>query len=276
MVKKTKILHFLMIFYYFFAFFLIFLIIFYIFFVFCVKIKNEEIMRKILSLMRKAIEEHSLLEEGDKVAVGLSGGKDSLSLLVALKEYQKYIFPKFELVAISVDLTNGQNDFSDLKDFCEKLEVPLTIVPSNVFEIVFDIRKEKNPCSLCANLRRGLLNSKAKELGCNKVALGHHRDDLVETFLLSLFFEGRLSTFKAKTYLSKTDITVIRPLLYVEEKDLRNLSKDFPVLHNPCPADKHTERERAKKLLSMLEQTFPSCKEKLFNAIIHKDRYNLF
>lgn len=243
---------------------------------FCVKIKKEEIMRKILSLMRKAIEEHSLLEEGDKVAVGLSGGKDSLSLLVALKEYQKYIFPKFELVAISVDLTNGQNDFSDLKDFCEKLEVPLTIVPSNVFEIVFDIRKEKNPCSLCANLRRGLLNSKAKELGCNKVALGHHRDDLIETFLLSLFFEGRLSTFKAKTYLSKTDITVIRPLLYVEEKDLRNLSKDFPVLHNPCPADKHTERERAKKLLSMLEQTFPSCKEKLFNAIIHKDRYNLF
>ena len=265
-----------MIFYYFFAFFLIFLIIFYIFLVFCVKIKNEEIMRKILSLMRKAIEEHSLLEEGDKVAVGLSGGKDSLSLLVALKEYQKYIFPKFELVAISVDLTNGQNDFSDLKDFCEKLEAPLTIVPSNVFEIVFDIRKEKNPCSLCANLRRGLLNSKAKELGCNKVALGHHRDDLVETFLLSLFFEGRLSTFKAKTYLSKTDITVIRPLLYVEEKDLRNLSKDFPILHNPCPADKHTERERAKKLLSMLEQTFPSCKEKLFNAIIHKDRYNLF
>lgn len=233
-------------------------------------------MRKILSLMRKAIEEHSLLEEGDKVAVGLSGGKDSLSLLVALKEYQKYIFPKFELVAISVDLTNGQNDFSDLKDFCEKLEVSLTIVPSNVFEIVFDIRKEKNPCSLCANLRRGLLNSKAKELGCNKVALGHHRDDLIETFLLSLFFEGRLSTFKAKTYLSKTDITVIRPLLYVEEKDLRNLSKDFPVLYNPCPADKHTERERAKKLLSMLEQTFPSCKEKLFNAIIHKDRYNLF
>lgn len=244
--------------------------------VFCVKIKKEEVMRKILSLMRKAIEEHSLLEEGDKVAVGLSGGKDSLSLLVALKEYQKYIFPKFELVAISVDLTNGQSDFSDLKDFCEKLEVPLTIVPSNVFEIVFDIRKEKNPCSLCANLRRGLLNSKAKELGCNKVALGHHRDDLIETFLLSLFFEGRLSTFKAKTYLSKTDITVIRPLLYVEEKDLRNLSKDFPVLHNPCPADKHTERERAKKLLSMLEQTFPSCKEKLFNAIIHKDRYNLF
>ena len=257
----------------FFLFFLFFLIIFLFFYV---KIKIEEIMRKILSLMRKAVEEHTLLEEDDKVAVGLSGGKDSLSLLVALKEYQKYIFPKFEIIAISVDLTNGQNDFSALKDFCDKLEVPLVIVPSNVFEIVFEIRKEKNPCSLCANLRRGLLNSKAKELGCNKVALGHHRDDLIETFLLSLFFEGRLSTFKAKTYLSKTDITVIRPLLYVEEKDLTSLSKNFPVLHNPCPADKHTEREKAKKLLTMLEKNYPSSKEKLFSAIIHKDRYNLF
>ncbi len=233
-------------------------------------------MRKILSLMRKAIEEHSLLENGDKIAVGLSGGKDSLSLLVALKEYQKYIFPNFELIAISVDLTGGKSDFSHLQSFCEKLEVPLTIVPSNVFEIVFDIRKEKNPCSLCANLRRGLLNGKAKELGCNKVALGHHRDDLIETFLLSLFFEGRLSTFKAKTYLSKTDLTVIRPLLYVEEKDLQNISKNFPVLYNPCPANKHTERENAKQLLTILEASFPSCKEKLFNAIIHKERYNLF
>lgn len=233
-------------------------------------------MRKILSIMRKLCEEENLISKGDKIAVGLSGGKDSLALLKALNEYKKYIFPEFDLIAITVDLTSGKTDFSPLKDYCKKLNVPYEIVPSNVFEIVFDVRKEKNPCSLCANLRRGILNSKAKELGCNKVALGHHRDDLVETFLLSLFFEGRLSTFKPKTYLSKTDLTVIRPLLYVEEKAILNISKDLPIVHNICPVDKKTERQRAKTILEILENNYPDCKEKLFSAIIHKERYNLF
>lgn len=233
-------------------------------------------MKKILSMFRKVCQEYNLIENGDKIAVGLSGGKDSLALLVALNEYKKYFFPDFEIIAIAIDLTNGKNDYSQLINFCKNLNINLEIVPSNVFEIVFDIRKEKNPCSLCANLRRGLLNSKAKELGCNKVALGHHRDDLIETFLLSLFFEGRLSTFKPKTYLSKVDITVIRPLLYVEENEILKISKDLPIIKNICPADKHTQREKAKDLLKMLEKTYPSCKEKLFNSIIHKERYNLF
>ena len=233
-------------------------------------------MIKILFMFRKVCQEYNLIENGDKIAVGLSGGKDSLALLVALNEYKKYFFPDFEIIAIAIDLTNGKNDYSQLINFCKNLNINLEIVPSNVFEIVFDIRKEKNPCSLCANLRRGLLNSKAKELGCNKVALGHHRDDLIETFLLSLFFEGRLSTFKPKTYLSKVDITVIRPLLYVEENEILKISKDLPFIKNICPADKHTQREKAKDLLKMLEKTYPSCKEKLFNSIIHKERYNLF
>lgn len=233
-------------------------------------------MRKILSGLRKAIEEYKLINHGDKIAVGLSGGKDSLCLLQALCEYKKYIFPHFDLVAIAVDLTNGKNDYRGLKNFCKQNDVKLEIVPSNVFEIVFDIRKEKNPCSLCANLRRGLLNSKAKELGCNKVALGHHQDDLIETFVLSLFFEGRLSTFKPSTYLSKTDLNVIRPMIFVSEKEIERATKDFPILHNPCPSDKHTEREKAKTLLATLEANYPGCKEKIFNAIIHTERYNLF
>lgn len=233
-------------------------------------------MRKILSGLRKAIEEYHLIETGDKIAVGLSGGKDSLCLLSALCEYKKYIFSQFDLVAIAVDLTNGKNNYKNLKTFCKKNGVNLEIVPSNVFEIVFEIRKEKNPCSLCANLRRGLLNSKAKDLGCNKVALGHHRDDLIETFILSLFFEGRLSTFKPKTYLSKTDLTVIRPMIFVEEKEIERIAKNLPVLHNDCPADKHTEREKAKQVLTTLETKYPGCKEKIFNAIIHTERYNLF
>ena len=191
-------------------------------------------------------------------------------------EYKKYIFSQFDLVAIAVDLTNGKNNYKNLKTFCKKNGVNLEIVPSNVFEIVFEIRKEKNPCSLCANLRRGLLNSKAKDLGCNKVALGHHRDDLIETFILSLFFEGRLSTFKPKTYLSKTDLTVIRPMIFVEEKEIERIAKNLPVLHNDCPANKHTEREKAKQVLTTLETKYPGCKEKIFNAIIHTERYNLF
>lgn len=233
-------------------------------------------MRKILSLTRKVCEEYSLIQKGDKIAIGISGGKDSLSLLYVLSQYKKYILNDFEIVAIAVDLSGGKNDYSKIKEFCENLNVDFIIVPSNVFEIVFEIRKEKNPCSLCANLRRGLLNSKAKELGCNKVALGHHRDDLIETFLLSLFFEGRMSTFKPSSYLSRTDITVIRPLLYCEEKDLAKESINFPVLKNLCPADKNTQREKAKSILATLESLYPNCKEKLFNAIIHKERYNLF
>lgn len=233
-------------------------------------------MQRILSALRKACEEYNLIEDGDKIAVGLSGGKDSLTLLYALSLYQKYFDKKFSLEAIAIDLSGGKNDYSEIKKFCDKINVNLTIVPSNIFEVVFDIRKEKNPCSLCANMRRGALNSTAKSLGCNKVALGHHKDDMIETFLISLFFEGRLSTFKPKSYLTNTGLYVIRPLIYCDEKEIVRVSKDFPILFNICPADKHTERENAKGILNELNTLYPDSKEKIFNAIIHKERYNLY
>lgn len=233
-------------------------------------------MQKILSGMRSICEKYNLIENGDKIAVGISGGKDSLALLTALKKYQRFAPEKFEIIAITIDLSNGKMDFSSIKEYCKKLDIEYKIVPSNVFEIVFDIRKEKNPCSLCANMRRGLLNSTAKNLGCNKVALGHHKDDLIETFIISLFFEGRLSTFKPLTYLSKTDLYVIRPLLQCEESEILKLASGLPVVKNICSVDKHTEREKAKFLLNELNKNYKDAKEKIFNAIVHKERYNLF
>lgn len=233
-------------------------------------------MQKLLSNLRRACEEYNLIENNDKIAVGLSGGKDSLALLTLLRRFKDFSPNKFELVGIAVDLTNGQTDYSPLKEYCEKINVPFYLVPSNVFEIVFDIRKEKNPCSLCANLRRGLLNSKAKELGCNKIALGHHKDDLIETFILSLFFEGRLSTFKPKSYLSRIGLEVIRPMIYIEEKEIIRISNNMPIIENICKADKTTQRQKAKDFLNQLNKTYPDAKEKIFTAIIHKERYNLF
>jgi len=233
-------------------------------------------MQKILGALRKACEEYKLIEDGDKICVGLSGGKDSLTLLSALSRYQKFSPQKFELIAIAVDLSGGKCDYREIEKFCSDIDVPFKIINSDIFEIVFDVRKEKNPCSLCANMRRGTLNSSAKELGCNKVALGHHKDDMIETFLMSLFFEGRLSTFKPISYLSNIGLHAIRPLIYCNEEDILRVSKDYPILHNPCPANKHTERENAKSVLKTLEEIYPNSKDKLFNAIIHTERYNLF
>ena len=232
-------------------------------------------MQKILSLLRKACCEHNLIENGDKICVGVSGGKDSLTLLKALSLYQKFSTEKFELCAVAVDLSSGKCEYSEIENFCKEISVEFTKVDSDIFEIVFEIRKEKNPCSLCANMRRGILNNTAKSLGCNKVALGHHKDDFIETFLLSLFYEGRLSTFKPKSYLSRVDLTVIRPLLYCDEDDVKRVSSDLPILINPCPADKHTQRENTKDILKNLDQSFKGSKEKIFNALIHTERYNL-
>jgi len=233
-------------------------------------------MQKILGKMRKICEKYALIEENDKIAVGVSGGKDSLVLLSALKKYQQFSPVKFDLVAISIDLSNGEMDYGEIKRFCESISVPFYIEKTNVFEVVFDIRKEKNPCSLCANLRRGHLNSMAKELGCNKVALGHHSDDLIETFVMSLFFEGRLFAFQPKSYLSRMDLHVIRPLLFVTEDEIESLAKDMPVIHNVCPANHATQREKVKELLSMLDTNFAGSKEKFLNAITNPDRYNLW
>ncbi len=233
-------------------------------------------MKKIVSLVRKMVEEHALIENGDKIAVGVSGGKDSLTLLTALREIQKYGSIKFELMAIAIDLSNGEMDFAPTREYCEKIGTDFLLVNSNVFEIVFDIRKEKNPCSLCANLRRGLLNTAAKENGCNKVALAHNMDDLLETFFMALTFEGRLQAMQPKTYLSRMDITVIRPLLLCEEKDIISFSKGLPVIKNTCPKDHFTERENSKKIIEKLEEKYPGCKRNYFNAITDPRRYNLW
>lgn len=232
-------------------------------------------MRKIVSGMTKAIKNFNMIENGDKVAVGLSGGKDSLALLNALSAFQKFSGENFKLIAITIDQTGGKENFDDLKKFCESLQVPLYIEKTDIFEVVFDERKEKNPCSLCAKMRRGTLNSTAKSLGCNKVALAHHCDDLMETFFLSLFFEGRLSTFSPVTYLSSVDITAIRPLIYVSEEEIINATKDFPILKNVCPANHKTKREEMKNLLKKLDQEFPNAKKQIKNAILNPERNNL-
>ena len=234
--------------------------------------------QQMLSGLRKAITTYKLIKDGDKIAVGLSGGKDSLTLLKLLAEYKKFSPEKFELIAITIDLSfaNQKKDFSELKDFCKSLGVEYYIEPTEIGTIVFDVRKEQSPCALCAKMRRGALNSKAKELGFNKVALGHHADDLIETMLLSLFYEGRLSTFAPKTYLDRTDITIIRPMMFLEESSVIAYSKDLPVFESCCPANDKTKREYVKNVIKTISKDVPNIREMMFTALTHPERYNLF
>lgn len=225
-------------------------------------------MRKLESKMQKAIKEFTLIQDGDKIAVGLSGGKDSLMLLKLLAHYKTYSKQNFDLIAISVDITNGKISYDKMFNFCQQIGVKLIVANSDIQNIVFNIRKEKNPCSLCANLRRGILNSTAKENGCNKVALAHHFDDLIETYFLNMVFEGRLDTFKPSTYLSRIDLEVIRPLIFLNEKEILEKSKDLPILKNPCPADHKTKREEIKNLIENLEKKYPEIKKRIYNIIL--------
>ena len=231
--------------------------------------------RKIVSAMHRAIVDYEMLADGDKVAVGVSGGKDSLTLLASLAQYRRQVKYQFEIVAVAVDIF-GNTDFEEIQKFCDELGVPLHIVRTEINKIVFDVRKEKNPCSLCANLRRGSLNSAAKELGCNKVALGHHADDLVETFFMCVAKENRLSTFWPKTYLSRINLHLIRPMIYVWENAIAESAKDYPVLFNPCKADKTSQRAHTKTILANLETQVPNFKQALHAAICKTERYNLF
>jgi len=192
--------------------------------------------------------------------------------------YRRFSEQKFELEAITVDLFNGTSDFTPLQQFCDELNIRFTVIKSNIYTVLFEDRKEKNPCSLCSKLRRGALNEKALELGCNKVALGHHADDLIETFFLSMFYEGRLSSFHPISYMDRTGLTVIRPLIYVEEKDIVGITKrlNLPVMFNCCPANKHTQREYVKQLLNTIKKDIPFVKDRIHGALIHPERYNLF
>jgi tRNA(Ile)-lysidine synthase TilS/MesJ len=210
-----------------------------------------------------------MISEGDNIAVGVSGGKDSLTLLVALAELRRFYPNKFSLCAVTIDMGFENADFSAVAGLCESLDVQYHIVPTQIAKVIFDIRREPNPCSLCAKMRRGALHAAAKELGCNKVALGHHFDDVVETFMLNLFFEGRIGCFQPVTYLSRRDITLIRPLIYMPEKDIRYFASKakLPVIDSPCPANGRTEREEMKKLLATLERRHKGLRHRIFGAI---------
>lgn len=227
--------------------------------------------QRLYSFTRRAIDDYQMIDDGDHIAVGISGGKDSLTLLYALKGLMRFYPKKFQLHAITVDLGFDNLNLEEIRRFCEDLEVPYTILPTQIAQIVFEDRKETNPCSLCAKMRKGALNEKIKELGCNKVAYAHHKDDVVETMLMSLIFEGRFHTFSPKTYLDRMDLTVIRPLLYMNEADVIGFVNKyhFPVVKSPCPADGNTKREYVKNLLRRLNQENPGVKERMFTAIVN-------
>ncbi|HBH12238.1 MAG: tRNA(Cytosine32)-2-thiocytidine synthetase [Clostridiales bacterium 38_11] len=235
-------------------------------------------MKQILGGMRKAIEAYEMIEDGDKIAVGVSGGKDSMLLLYALKLYQKFSPVKYELAGVTVSLGFKNFDLSPVGSFCQEIDVPYYIVDTDIEEIVFHVRKEKNPCSLCSKMRNGALHNKIKEIGFNKVALGHHADDVIETMFLSMLYSGRIATFKPVTYLSNKDIFNIRPLIYLKEAQVIGAIKDnnIPVVQSICPMDKTSKREEVKKLLKNIYKEIPEGRERLFQAIKNKDQYNLW
>ena len=225
-------------------------------------------MQKLIGLVRRCVEDYRMIEDGDRIGVGVSGGKDSLALLVFLAELKKY-FPKpFYLEAITIDMGLGM-DYSGIANLCRELDVPFTLVKTEIAPIIFDHRKEKNPCSMCAKMRRGALNQTLLDRGLNKLALGHHYDDAVETFLMSLLFEGRISCFQPVTDLDRTGIIQIRPMLYIHEKTVDSfaLRQNLPVLTNRCPVDKTTKRAEIKELIYQLSATYPDLKERIFGAM---------
>ena len=232
-------------------------------------------MQHILGLVRRCVEDYHMIEPGDRIAVGVSGGKDSLLTLVSLARLQKFYPIPFMVEAITMEMGMPGMDFSGVAALCEKLEVPYTRIQVPVYQIIFEERKEKNPCSLCAKLRRGSLHTALTERGIRKIALGHHYDDAVETLLMNLLFEGRIGCFQPVTYLDRTDITQIRPLLYCQEADIRRMASKLalPVVKNTCPMDGHSRRQEVKELLAELEQRYPDLKKKLFGAV---QRYPLY
>ncbi len=223
-------------------------------------------MQKLMGLVRRCVEDYRMIQPGDRIAVGVSGGKDSLVLLQLLAGLRQY--SRFELEAVTIDMGLGM-DYSPVAAFCEKLEVPYTLVKTEIGPIIFDYRKEKNPCSMCAKMRRGALNQAILDRGIRKIALGHHFDDAVETFLMSLIYEGRISCFQPVTDLDRTGVIQIRPMLYLHEKTVDNFAKrmELPVVENRCPVDKQTKREEIKALVYDLSQTYPDLKERVFGAM---------
>ena len=230
-------------------------------------------MNKILSYVRRCVEDYDMIQAGDRVAVGVSGGKDSLVLLTALARLREFYPKPFTVEAFTLDMGHVDGgvgmDFTQVAEYCKEINVPFTLLPSEIHHIIFDLRKEKNPCSMCAKMRRGALHNAIRDRGITKIALGHHFDDAIETFFLSLFYEGRISCFQPVTYLDRTDITQIRPLLYCSEWMLRKAAEveGLPVVFNPCPADGYTKRQEVKELIRALSKDYPDLREKVFSAM---------
>ena len=230
-------------------------------------------MQEILKYMRKAIQEFNMIEEGDKIALGLSGGKDSTTLLFALNKLKDFFPKKFDFIAITIDPGFEEFNTQYLEQKCRELDIEYIIYKSQIKEVVFDFRKEKNPCSLCANLRRGILSSVAKEHGCNKIALAHHMEDMLETFLLNVLYTGNISTFAPVTYLDRMDLYTIRPLIYTPEKDIKTFVKknNIPVMPKCCSMDGYSKREDMKNLITTLSKDIPYIKSNIFGAIQRSD-----
>ena len=230
-------------------------------------------LQRLLSFTRKAVDEYQMIQEGDHIAVGISGGKDSLTLLYALHGLKRFYPNKFELSAITVDLGYEEFDLDPVHELCQELGVPYKVVKTDIAHILFEERKESNPCSLCAKMRKGALNDAVKEMGCNKVAYAHHKDDIIETMLLSLIFEGRFHSFSPKTYLDRMDLTVIRPIMFVDEADVIGFKNKYnlPVVKSKCPVDGYTKRQYAKELVRQLNTEHSGAKNRMFTAILNGD-----
>lgn len=227
-------------------------------------------LQQLFSYTRRAIDDYHMIQEGDVIAVGISGGKDSLTLLYALHGLKRFYPARFQLKAITVDLGLGIQKLDEIRALCESMDVEYHVVKTEIGPIIFDDRRESNPCSLCAKMRKGALNEKALEIGCNKIAYAHHRDDVIETMLLSLIFEGRFYTFSPNTFLDRTGLYVIRPMIYMNECDVIGFQHkhNLPVAKNPCPADGNTKRQYVKNLLAKLNQDNPGIKDRMFHAIV--------
>lgn len=228
-------------------------------------------MRRILSQVRAAVDDYNMIADGDKIAVGVSGGKDSLILLRALCDLKRFYPRDFQIVAITVDMrfNKQEGDFSAIRKMCEEYGVEYIVKPTDLYEIIFEVRKEENPCALCARMRRGILHDTAKEAGCNKIALGHHLDDAAQTFVMNLLLESRVGCFAPVTYLSRKDITMIRPLVYVREREATSAAErlSLPVVESGCPANEKTKREDIKNLLDDLSKQYGDVPEKIVGAM---------
>lgn len=226
-------------------------------------------LQRLLGFTRKAIDDYNMIDDGDRIAVGVSGGKDSLTLLYALSHLRRFYPKKFDIEAITVNMGLKGMDFSPVENLCRELGVNYTVIDTRIGDILFTYRKEKSPCSLCAKLRKGAFNKKAKELGCNKKAYAHHFDDVIETMMLSLIYEGRFYCFSPVTYLDRSDITLIRPLIYVKEADIKGFRNAYnlPVVNNLCPVNGYTKRHYVKELIKSIQSETPELKKRLFHAI---------